>query len=232
VDPLGLVPVETILDAASLVDSVVSMANEPSWANAGFLAWDVAGTLIPYVPGAWVAKGGKYASKLKKAEEVGEASADSVKVVGKSEKTAGKGAKEAEQEAGQQAEKKTEQASEGAVKDTAETGVDKVKNEGEGAVQNSSADKNNGVIAVDPQGNAMPLKPGQKIEGRPDGKMWQVKDKDGNPTGDRYDGLGHPKQSDPKAQAPHAHRVGSDGQPIKDEVGNPHLPANPPKEKD
>jgi len=86
------------------------------------------------------------------------------------------------------------------------------------------------VIAVDPHGNAVPLKPGQKIEGRPDAKMWQVKEADGAPTGDRYDGLGHPKQADPKARVPHAHRVDEFGNPVLDADGNPHLPANPPRE--
>jgi len=89
--------------------------------------------------------------------------------------------------------------------------------------------KAEGKIVVDPAGNAMPLKPGQKIEGRPDGKMWQVKDENGIPTGDRYDGLGHPKQADPKAQVPHGHRVDEFGNPLLDETGNPHLPAYPPK---
>jgi RHS repeat-associated protein len=92
--------------------------------------------------------------------------------------------------------------------------------------------KNQGdVIHVDPQGNAIPIKPEQTIEGRSDGKVWQVKDANGNPTGDRYDGLGHPKQADPKAQEPHGHRVGPDGKPRLDGTGNPHLPANPPRKK-
>ena len=86
-----------------------------------------------------------------------------------------------------------------------------------------------GKFVVDPQGNAIKLEPGQKVEGRSDGKMWQVKDKNGNPTGDRYDGLGHPKQKDPKAQQSHSHRVDKDGNPILDETGNKHLKANPPK---
>ena len=83
------------------------------------------------------------------------------------------------------------------------------------------------MYIVDPAGNAICLKPGQRIDGRPDGKMWQVKDKFGNPTGDRYDGLGHPRQKDPRAQIPHAHRVDEYGNPILDMDGNPHLPAYP-----
>ena len=84
------------------------------------------------------------------------------------------------------------------------------------------------VIVVDPHGNAIPLKPGQTIEGSPDGEVWQVKDQNGKPTGERYDGKGHRNQSDPKAKEPHGHRVGSDGKPITDDTGNPHLPVNPP----
>jgi hypothetical protein len=84
------------------------------------------------------------------------------------------------------------------------------------------------VIVVDPAGNAMPIKAGQQIQGRPDSKMWQVKDQYGNPTGDRLDGLGHPKQIDPKAQLPHGHRVDQFGNTILDQFGNPHLPIYPP----
>jgi hypothetical protein len=86
------------------------------------------------------------------------------------------------------------------------------------------------TIAVDPHGNAIPLKPGERIEGRPDGKAWQVKDPTGKPTNERYDGIGHRKQADPKARAPHGHRVDANGNPILKD-GNPHLPANPPKER-
>lgn len=81
-------------------------------------------------------------------------------------------------------------------------------------------------IVVDSNGNAIPLKPGQTIEGSPDGTIWQVKDVNGNPTGERYDGKGHPKQNDPKAQKPHAHRIDENGKPVLDETGNPHLPVN------
>lgn len=72
----------------------------------------------------------------------------------------------------------------------------------------------------------MPLKQGQTIEGSPDRSIWQIKDANGKPTGERYDGRGHPKQKDPKAQRPHAHRVNGNGLPILDDTGNPHLPVN------
>lgn len=74
--------------------------------------------------------------------------------------------------------------------------------------------------------SAIPLKPEHSIEGSPDGTTWQIKDVNGKPTGDRHDGKGHPKQKDPKAQKPHAHRVDVNGKPILDETGNPHLPIN------
>ncbi|GAB6098004.1 hypothetical protein JCM14469_42580 [Desulfatiferula olefinivorans] len=61
-DPDGHVPVETILDIASLIDSVHSMCKDPSWSNAGWLAWDVVG-MIPYVPGSWAGKGVKYGAE-------------------------------------------------------------------------------------------------------------------------------------------------------------------------
>ncbi|MFQ5856892.1 MAG: toxin TcdB middle/N-terminal domain-containing protein [Anaerolineae bacterium] len=60
-DPTGQVPIETVLDAADAAMSARDFYNEPSWTNAGFLGWSVAATFIPYVPGAWTAKGGKIA---------------------------------------------------------------------------------------------------------------------------------------------------------------------------
>ena len=85
------------------------------------------------------------------------------------------------------------------------------------------------IIVVDPNGNAMPVKQGQQIQGSPNGKVWQVKDKYGNYTNERLDGYGHPNQKDPKAQVPHGHRVDGSGNSITDSSGNPHLPINPPK---
>ena len=63
------------------------------------------------------------------------------------------------------------------------------------------------VNVVDKDGNVIPLKKGQTLEGDPDGSFVQVKDRDGKQTGTRKDGKGHPKQKDPKAKAPHGHRV-------------------------
>jgi RHS repeat-associated protein len=80
------------------------------------------------------------------------------------------------------------------------------------------------VIVVDKAGNAIGVKKGEKIEGSPKGDCWQKKGPNGKPTGDRYDGKGHPKQKDPKAQQPHGHRTKPDGTQVKDKTGNPHLP--------
>jgi RHS repeat-associated protein len=86
---------------------------------------------------------------------------------------------------------------------------------------NGPVDKD--VTVVDDKGNAIPVKKGEKIEGSPDGKFMQVKDKNGNPNGIRKDGGGHPKHKDPKSQGPHGHNVDKNGDPIKIN-GNPHLP--------
>ena len=39
------------------------MWNNPSWENLGFFAWDVAATLIPYVPGSYVVRAGTLIAK-------------------------------------------------------------------------------------------------------------------------------------------------------------------------
>lgn len=54
VDPSGNIW-ETIFDIVSLGDSIYSMCTNPSWENAGYLLWDAA-SLIPGVPGSYVAK--------------------------------------------------------------------------------------------------------------------------------------------------------------------------------
>lgn len=54
---------ETIADIASIGWSTYDLIKNPSWANAGYLAWDVGATVVPFVPGSYVAKGAKIASK-------------------------------------------------------------------------------------------------------------------------------------------------------------------------
>jgi len=53
-DPDGRIPVETFLDLASLGKSLWDFARGPSWAGAGYVAWDAASVALPYVPGSWV----------------------------------------------------------------------------------------------------------------------------------------------------------------------------------
>lgn len=60
IDPSGEIPIETVLDVASIGISSYEYQQNPSLANAGYLAWDVLATVIPYVPGSYVVKGAKY----------------------------------------------------------------------------------------------------------------------------------------------------------------------------
>lgn len=57
-DPSGFA-VETALDVASVLWSLIDLIGKPSWANLGFLLWDIASALVPFLPGSYVAKGGK-----------------------------------------------------------------------------------------------------------------------------------------------------------------------------
>jgi RHS repeat-associated protein len=77
------------------------------------------------------------------------------------------------------------------------------------------------VTVVDPKGNAIPVGEGQRINSSPKGDYQQVLDKNGKPTGDRLDAGGHKKQTNPRAQRPHAHRP-----KVTNEDGDPHLPIN------
>jgi RHS repeat-associated protein len=78
------------------------------------------------------------------------------------------------------------------------------------------------VTVVDPKGNAVPVKPGQQIQGSKDGRWAQVKDANGRATGTRIDGGHSPaRHSDPRALAPHAHVPG-----VTNADGTPWLPIN------
>ena len=68
VDPSGHF-FETILDIASIGYSVYSLVTEPSWENAAYLAWDVAATVVPGVPGFYVEKGAKAVSQIAKSSK-------------------------------------------------------------------------------------------------------------------------------------------------------------------
>ena len=70
-DETGYIPVETVLDVASIGLSAYDLITKPSWINAGFLLWDIAATIVPYAPGSYVAKGIKAGTKLvSKADDV------------------------------------------------------------------------------------------------------------------------------------------------------------------
>ena len=64
IDPSGEIPVETVIDLFSIGWSLIDFVNEPSLVNFGFLAWDVAATIIPYAPGSYVAKPLKAGTKI------------------------------------------------------------------------------------------------------------------------------------------------------------------------
>lgn len=54
---------ETVLDAVSLVESTASLLADPSIQNALFFTWDVVGTVLPFIPGSYLAKGVKWLGK-------------------------------------------------------------------------------------------------------------------------------------------------------------------------
>jgi RHS repeat-associated protein len=64
--------VDTIVDVASIGWSAVDMWRNPSWANAGFLAWDIGASFVPFVPGSYVAKAAKLGRQAKKCSIVAE----------------------------------------------------------------------------------------------------------------------------------------------------------------
>jgi hypothetical protein len=57
--------IETVADLASTAHSAYQMAKEPSWKNAGMLAWDAAALAIPGLPGSYVGKAIKGTSEVK-----------------------------------------------------------------------------------------------------------------------------------------------------------------------
>jgi len=64
IDSSGNIPVETIADIFSIAWSLNDFVKNPSWSNFGYLAWDVAATIVPYVPGSYTAKGLKAGAKI------------------------------------------------------------------------------------------------------------------------------------------------------------------------
>ncbi|MFC5401490.1 RHS repeat domain-containing protein [Cohnella soli] len=72
---------ETIADIISIGWSAVDFWKDPSWSNAGYLAWDIAAAIVPFAPGSYVLKVGKltfksgeeaasYYNKLKKTQDI------------------------------------------------------------------------------------------------------------------------------------------------------------------
>ncbi len=47
---------ETVFDIAGICWSASDFYNDPSWENAGYLAWDIAAIALPVVPGSYTAK--------------------------------------------------------------------------------------------------------------------------------------------------------------------------------
>lgn len=74
---------ETLLDIVSVVVSAVEFIAKPSWQTFGYLAWDVAAAVVPFVPGSYVAKTAKVASKAYKAVKKADTAKDVSKAVSK-----------------------------------------------------------------------------------------------------------------------------------------------------
>ena len=54
---------ETVFDVIGIVWSLGDLILNPSLANVGYLLWDIGATLVPFVPGSYTAKVGKYLNK-------------------------------------------------------------------------------------------------------------------------------------------------------------------------
>ena len=78
------------------------------------------------------------------------------------------------------------------------------------------------VLVGDAEGNIIPVPTGYQLGGSKDGKCIQQKDRDGEATGIRKDGKGHPPSPvhrDPRSQNPHGHVPG-----VTNPDGTPWLP--------
>ena len=65
VDPSGHA-IDMVLDVLSIGWSAHDFARDPSWINAGYLAWDIGAACLPFVPGSYTVKGVTKANKIKK----------------------------------------------------------------------------------------------------------------------------------------------------------------------
>lgn len=77
-DSNGEIPIETLADILDVGMSAYDLYNEPSWQNAGYMIWSLAAVALPYVPGAYVAKGLKAADKGHDAFQRAKAAANAV----------------------------------------------------------------------------------------------------------------------------------------------------------
>ena len=69
IDPSGLFPLDTIFDILSLGWSLFDFINDPSWANAGWLALDIICACVPFLTGSSIIKS---ASKLDEVAYIGQ----------------------------------------------------------------------------------------------------------------------------------------------------------------
>ena len=56
--------IETVLDIGSIIWSLIDLISNPSFLNICYLVWDIASAIIPFVPGSYAAKGGKFVLKI------------------------------------------------------------------------------------------------------------------------------------------------------------------------
>lgn len=56
--------IDVALDIISAASSLLDLARSPSWLNLGFFVWDLGAAIVPFLPGSYVAKGGKIVVKI------------------------------------------------------------------------------------------------------------------------------------------------------------------------
>lgn len=94
-------------------------------------------------------------------------------------------------------------------------------NSQEDAADETPQDEDAPDFVVDEKGNVIPLKPGEKLQGSPDGRWIQIIGPNGKPTGVRID-QGHKPggaHTDPRSLEPHGHIPG-----VNNPDGTPWLP--------
>ena len=56
--------IDIVFDVGSAIWSLIDLVVAPSWLNFAFFLWDLASIIVPFVPGSYVARGGKIALKV------------------------------------------------------------------------------------------------------------------------------------------------------------------------